>query len=71
MPLPVRRIVMRPRRDRRAARLVMATISSAEISTTMKATAEPAPKSYIEKLSFQIWKESSVVAVPGPPPVIA
>ena len=50
---------------------MMARISSAEIATTMKATADPAPKSYIEKLSFQMWKERSVVAVPGPPPVIA
>ena len=50
---------------------MIATISTAEMATTMKATAEPAPKSYIEKLSFQIWKERSVVAVPGPPPVMA
>ena len=49
----------------------MATISPAEMSTTIKATAEPAPKSYIEKLSRQIWKDSNVVAGPGPPPVIA
>ena len=50
---------------------MIATISTAEMATTMKATAEPAPKSYIEKLSLQIWKDSSVVAVPGPPPVMA
>ena len=49
----------------------MARMSVPEISTTMNATAEPAPKSYMEKLSRQIWKESSVVAVPGPPPVMA
>jgi len=49
----------------------MPAISTAEMATTMKATADPAPKSYMEKLSRQIWKDSNVVAVPGPPPVMA
>ena len=36
---------------------MIARIMTAEIATTIKATAEPVPKSYIEKLSFQIWKD--------------
>ena len=49
----------------------MAKMKPSEISTVMKPTAAPLPKLYMLKLSFQIWKESSVVAVPGPPPVMA
>ena len=51
--------------------LMIAAMNASDTSTRMKAIAEPVPKFIIEKLSCQIRKESSVVAVPGPPAVIA
>ena len=49
----------------------IAAMNASDSSTRRKAIAEPVPKFIIEKLSCQIRKESSVVAVPGPPAVMA